>query len=238
MMAGPSHPTRTPSREETLAARGLEEHTYYVGMRITYPDFCENHQFHVIYWVVAEIGPDGFCSIPDLVQIWSRFGPDLVQIRSRSRYTPNQIKKSGQHVRTCCPDSGPSLDRSRPHFHTLHIFCRSGPPCRSIKADPPGSHPPYCTQPLSAFEEDRGGGWQWAAAAAAVDAAHDGEGSATREREAVMQQSTIQSQRGATRDTRLDERTREGQLDERGAAQCERRWHDERGVNITTSLHE
>ena len=30
----------------TLAARGLEEH-----VRITYPDFFENHQFHVIYCV-------------------------------------------------------------------------------------------------------------------------------------------------------------------------------------------
>jgi hypothetical protein len=36
----------------------------------------------------------------------SRFGPDLVQIRSRSRYMAVQIKKSGQHVQTCCPDSG------------------------------------------------------------------------------------------------------------------------------------
>ncbi len=70
-------------------------------------------------WVVTEIGPDGFCSIPDLVQIWSKFGPDLVQIRSRSRYTPFQIKKSGRHVRTCCPDSGlvqTILDWSRVHF--------------------------------------------------------------------------------------------------------------------------
>jgi hypothetical protein len=31
------------------------------------------------HWVVAEIGPDGFCPIPDSVQIWSRSGPDLVQ---------------------------------------------------------------------------------------------------------------------------------------------------------------
>ncbi len=35
-------------------------------------------------WVVAEIGPDGFCSIPDLVQIGSRFGPDLVHSLSSS----------------------------------------------------------------------------------------------------------------------------------------------------------
>ncbi len=49
---------------------------------------------------------------------------------------------------------------------------------------------------------------------------------------------TSRRQRGATRDTRLDERTREGQLDERGAAQCERRWHDERGGDVTTSWHE
>jgi hypothetical protein len=41
---------------------------------------------------------------------------------------------------------------------------------------------------LSAFEEDKGGVRQWAAVAATVDAAHDGKGSATRERDAVMQQ--------------------------------------------------
>jgi hypothetical protein len=70
------------------------------------------------------------------------------------------------------------------------FFCQSGPPCCSIKAAPPGSHPPYCTQPLIAFEEDKGGGQHWAAVATAamVDAAHDGKGSTMREREAVMQQ--------------------------------------------------
>jgi hypothetical protein len=34
------------NEKNTLAARGLEEH-----VRITYPDFFENHQFHVIYCV-------------------------------------------------------------------------------------------------------------------------------------------------------------------------------------------
>jgi hypothetical protein len=47
-------------------------------------------------WVVAEIGPDSFCSIPDLVQIWSRFGPDLVQIEVH----PGPDQK----IWTACPD--------------------------------------------------------------------------------------------------------------------------------------
>ncbi len=37
------------------------------------------------YWVVAKIGPDGFCPIPDLVQIWSRSGPDRGTWLSRSK---------------------------------------------------------------------------------------------------------------------------------------------------------
>jgi hypothetical protein len=48
---------------------------------------------------------------------------------------------------------------------------------------------------------------------------------------------TSQRQRGATRYTWLDERTREGRLNERGAAQCKRRWHDKRGSDVTTSWH-
>jgi hypothetical protein len=36
--------------QETLAARGLEEH-----VQISYPDFFENHQFHVIYCVNSRI---------------------------------------------------------------------------------------------------------------------------------------------------------------------------------------
>jgi hypothetical protein len=40
---------------------------------------------------------------------------------------------------------------------------------------------------IERFQEDKGGGWQWAVAAT-VDVAHDGKGSATREREVVMQQ--------------------------------------------------
>jgi hypothetical protein len=46
--------------------------------------------------VVAEIGPDGFCLIQDLVQIWSRFGPDLVQIEVH----PGPDQK----IWTACPD--------------------------------------------------------------------------------------------------------------------------------------
>jgi hypothetical protein len=47
-------------------------------------------------WVVVTIGPDGFCSIPDLVQIWSRFGPDPVQIEIH--HSPVQ------KIWTACPD--------------------------------------------------------------------------------------------------------------------------------------
>ncbi len=36
-------------------------------------------------WVVAKIGPDGFCPIPDLVQIRSRSGPDRGTWLSRSK---------------------------------------------------------------------------------------------------------------------------------------------------------
>ncbi len=103
------------------------------------------------------------------------------------------------------------------------FFCRSGPPCRSIKAAPPGSHPPYCTQPLIAFEEDKGSGRHWAAAAAAatVDAAHDGEGSAMREREAVMQQpagarEARREMRGLMRVRERGGATREGLSNEKG----------------------
>ncbi len=49
---------------------------------------------------------------------------------------------------------------------------------------------------------------------------------------------TSRRQRGATRDTWLDERTRDGRLDKRGAAQCERWWHNKRGGDVTTSRHE
>ncbi len=68
---------------------------------------------------------------------------------------------------------------------------------------------------MSAFEEDKGSGRQWAAAAATVDAAHDGEGSATREREAVMQQpagarEARQEIRGLMRGRERGGSTREG----------------------------
>ncbi len=69
-----------------------------------------------------------------------------------------------------------------------------------------------------------------------MDAAHNGEGSATREREAVMQQPA--GTREARRELRGLIRGQERGLDERGAVQCERRWHDKRGGDVTTSRHE
>jgi hypothetical protein len=67
----------------------------------------------------------------------SRFGPDLVQIQSRSRYTLVQIKKSGQHVRTCCLDSGPCLDWSRPHFTQSMFFAKAAPLVVLLQPPPP-----------------------------------------------------------------------------------------------------
>ncbi len=176
--------------------------------------------------MVAEIGPDGFCSIPD-----------LVQIRSRSRYTPVQIKKSGRHVQTCCPDSGPSLDRSRPHFHTIHVFLPKRPPLSFHQ-----SRPPWLPSALlhSTTECFRGRQRWWTAMGGGGG---DG-GRCARwrrqrdERKRGGDATTSRRQKGATRDSWLDERTREGRLDERGAVQCERRWHDERGGDVTTSRHE
>jgi hypothetical protein len=51
------------------------------------------------HWVVAKIGPDGLCLIPDLVQIWSRFGPDPVQTEVHG--CPDQ------KIWTACPNMLP-----------------------------------------------------------------------------------------------------------------------------------
>jgi hypothetical protein len=141
-------------------------------------------------------------------QIWSKFGPDLVQIRSRSRYMAVQIKKSGRHVRTCCPDSGPSLDRSRPHyFHTIHVFLPKRPPSSFRR-----SHLP----PAESCLGDGPGEWRVA----------------RRERRRCNNQ-PARVRRGAKRGGGA---MRDGRRDERGAARRERGgaaregWHNERGT--------
>ncbi len=62
-------------------------------------------QSNFLYWVVAKIGPDGFCPIPDSVQIWSRSGPDRGTWLSRSK---NLDSMSGHAVQI--------LDWSRPFW--------------------------------------------------------------------------------------------------------------------------
>jgi hypothetical protein len=83
-----------------------------------------------------------------------------------------------QKIWTACLDMLSRFwTKSRPvqtAFSHDPFFFAEAAPCCSIKVAPPRSHPPYCTQPLSAFEEDKGGGQQWVAAAVRVDAAHDG----------------------------------------------------------------
>jgi hypothetical protein len=83
----------------------------------------------------------------------SRFGQDLVQILSRLRYMAVQIKKSGQHVRTCCPDSG----LVQTAFSYDPCFFLKRPPSPFHHSRPPqSSHLPYCTQLSSAIKEDKG----------------------------------------------------------------------------------
>ncbi len=63
--------------------------------RPTDPDFFGDPDldpdFFQIYWVVAEIRPDGFFTIPDLVQTWSRVGPDQGTWLSRFWAGPDLI---------------------------------------------------------------------------------------------------------------------------------------------------
>jgi hypothetical protein len=133
--------------------------------------------------------------------------------------------------------SGPSLDQSRPHFHTIHVFLPKRPPLSFHQ-----SHPPRLPSALlhSTIECFRGRQRWWMAKGGG--GGNGGRGARWQrqrdKRKRGGDATTSRRQRGATRDARLDERTREGRLDERGAVQCERPWHDERGGNVTTSRHE
>ncbi len=163
------------------------------------------------------------------IQIWSRSGPD----RGEVPYTPVQIKKSGRHVRICCPDSGPSLDRP----DHISCFLPKRPPLSYHQSRPPRLPSALLHSTIECF---RGRQRWWTAMGGG--GGDGGRGARWRrqrdERKRGGDATTSRRQRCATRDTRLDERTREGWLDERGAVQCERLWHDERGGDVTTSRHE
>jgi hypothetical protein len=143
----------------------------------------------------------------------------------------------GRHVRTCCLDSGPSLDRSRPHFHTIHVFLPKRPPLSFHQSRPPRLPSALLHSTVECFRGRQR--WWMAMGGGGCNGGRGARWQRQRdERERGGNATTSQRQRGATRDTRLDERTREGRLDERGAVQCARRWQDKRGGDVTISRHE
>ena len=64
----------------------------------------------------------------------SRFGPDLVQSWSRSRYMAVQIPESGRQVRTCRPDFG--LVQTSFSQKPSQFFDEAAPPHSSRPAPP------------------------------------------------------------------------------------------------------
>jgi hypothetical protein len=121
------------------------------------------------------------------------------------------------------------------------VFCQSGPPCRSIKAAPPRLPSALLHSTIECFR----GRQRWWMAMGCSGGGGGGDGRCgarwqrqRNERKRGGDATTSRRQRGATRDTQLDERTREGRLNKRGAVQCERQWQDKRGRDVTTSQHE
>jgi hypothetical protein len=81
-----------------------------------------------------EIGPDGFFSIPDLVMIWSRFGPDPVQIEVH----PGPVQK----IWVACPNMLSRFwTKSRPvqtaFSHDPCFFDKAAPLVISSQPPPP-----------------------------------------------------------------------------------------------------
>jgi hypothetical protein len=87
-----------------------------------------------LHWVVTKIGPDGFCLIPDSVKIWSRFGPDPVQIEVH----PGPHQK----IWTACPDILSRFwTKSRPvqiaFSHNPCFLAKAAPLVVSLQPRPP-----------------------------------------------------------------------------------------------------